>query len=202
MHRHNLYLRAICVLAAALAAAGTTQAANRSLTGTRSNITPGGVPGGRCAPALTVNFGPSAFAASGTSNFGNFSYVASHCIAAPPPGAYYDGQFSWTFADGTLTGTHNGSLSFLAPGQFSVVENLLFTGGTGRFAGASGNLVATGVVSFGLFQGSPASFGDASFTGTLNAPGVPEPASWAMLVGGFGLVGGIARRRRQPALTA
>jgi hypothetical protein len=28
----------------------------------------------------------------------------------------------------------------------------------------------------------------------LNA-GVPEPASWAMMVGGFGLVGGAMRRR-------
>ncbi len=30
---------------------------------------------------------------------------------------------------------------------------------------------------------------------------VPEPASWALLVGGFGVVGGIARRRR-PAVAA
>ncbi|MGQ5702817.1 PEPxxWA-CTERM sorting domain-containing protein [Sandaracinobacteroides sp. A072] len=27
-------------------------------------------------------------------------------------------------------------------------------------------------------------------------PGVPEPATWAMLIAGFGLVGGVARRRR------
>jgi hypothetical protein len=29
--------------------------------------------------------------------------------------------------------------------------------------------------------------------------GVPEPASWAMMVGGFGLVGGALRRRQRPA---
>lgn len=29
-------------------------------------------------------------------------------------------------------------------------------------------------------------------------PGVPEPASWAMMIGGFGMVGGIMRRRRAP----
>jgi hypothetical protein len=28
------------------------------------------------------------------------------------------------------------------------------------------------------------------------APGIPEPASWAMMLGGFGLVGGAMRRRR------
>ena len=34
------------------------------------------------------------------------------------------------------------------------------------------------------------------------APGVPEPASWAMLIAGFGLVGAAARRRRSNAVTA
>ena len=193
----NWRQQAFVALVAAVASTAAAQAADRAFAGTRSNITPGGVMGGRCAPAITVNFGPNAFAASGTSNFGNFTYEASHCIATPPPGSYYDGLFTWTLADGTLTGTHSGTLSFLAPGQFSVLENLLFTGGTGRYAGATGNVVATGVLSFGLFQGTPASFSEASFTGTLNAPGVPEPASWAMLLAGFGLVGSLTRRQRQ-----
>jgi len=30
----------------------------------------------------------------------------------------------------------------------------------------------------------------------VTSPGVPEPASWAMMVGGFGLIGGAMRRRR------
>jgi PEP-CTERM motif len=37
------------------------------------------------------------------------------------------------------------------------------------------------------------------FGGTLSvagAPGVPEPASWAMLIAGFGLTGAVMRRRR------
>ena len=40
----------------------------------------------------------------------------------------------------------------------------------------------------------------ASYSGTLNvapAAAVPEPASWAMLIGGVGLTGGMVRRRRQ-----
>ena len=41
---------------------------------------------------------------------------------------------------------------------------------------------------------------DISFTGPAAADGaigdVPEPASWAMMVGGFGMVGGAVRRRR------
>lgn len=36
----------------------------------------------------------------------------------------------------------------------------------------------------------------ARFTVATPAPGVPEPASWALLVAGFGIVGAAARRRR------
>jgi hypothetical protein len=38
---------------------------------------------------------------------------------------------------------------------------------------------------------------DLAMTLTTAAPAaVPEPASWAMMLGGFGLVGGALRRRR------
>ncbi|MBC7497944.1 MAG: PEP-CTERM sorting domain-containing protein [Sphingomonadaceae bacterium] len=41
------------------------------------------------------------------------------------------------------------------------------------------------------------STGAGNFNGFQNAlPGVPEPSSWALMVGGFGLIGGLARRRR------
>ncbi len=39
-----------------------------------------------------------------------------------------------------------------------------------------------------------ADFGDAKFSATFGA--VPEPASWAMLIAGFGLTGAAMRRRR------
>ena len=35
-----------------------------------------------------------------------------------------------------------------------------------------------------------------AFAANANPVGVPEPASWAMLIAGFGLVGAVARRRR------
>ena len=38
--------------------------------------------------------------------------------------------------------------------------------------------------------------------GTLGSPGVPEPATWAMLVLGFGGVGALIRNRRRMALAA
>ncbi|RYF96029.1 MAG: PEP-CTERM sorting domain-containing protein [Caulobacteraceae bacterium] len=47
-----------------------------------------------------------------------------------------------------------------------------------------------------VFNGSPTYFGIDQLNYTLNAaPAVPEPATWAMLIGGFGLTGGVMRRR-------
>jgi len=57
----------------------------------------------------------------------------------------------------------------------------------------------TGVQSRGLgallaIDGSPGGFSYA-------AGAVPEPASWAMLIAGFGLVGAVLRRRRAGDMT-
>lgn len=38
--------------------------------------------------------------------------------------------------------------------------------------------------------------------GTTNTPGVPEPTTWAMMLTGFGLLGGALRRRRSGAVLA
>ncbi len=43
--------------------------------------------------------------------------------------------------------------------------------------------------------GIPAYFGYRLDT-KANAPGVPEPATWALMIGGFGLAGAALRRRR------
>lgn len=159
----------------------TAAAATVQISGTRTNISPGGAFGGRCAPAITVSFAPGTFVAQGSSNLGDFSYVASHCTASPPPGRYFDGQFEWQFADGMLFGTHDGTLSSTAtPGLFDIVELLTFTGGAGRFVGASGQATAVGTVQFGSYLGQSASFGDARFLGSVTAAAVPEPASWLL----------------------
>jgi hypothetical protein len=63
-----------------------------------------------------------------------------------------------------------------------------------------------------LYTGSESAptFREGSFTLTgLSTPGsfvitisaIPEPTSWAMMVGGFGLAGGIVRRRRRLAVS-
>ncbi len=44
---------------------------------------------------------------------------------------------------------------------------------------------------------SGVSFGNkATFAGNFNVAAVPEPATWAMMIGGIGMVGGAMRRRR------
>ena len=45
-------------------------------------------------------------------------------------------------------------------------------------------------------------FDDITFGSDVAGGGVPEPASWAMLIAGFGLVGAAARRRRNVAVAA
>jgi len=49
-------------------------------------------------------------------------------------------------------------------------------------------------------RGGPPSRLSLNFTGSIDAPAVPEPASWAMMVVGFGLVGGLARRQQREPL--
>jgi hypothetical protein len=45
-------------------------------------------------------------------------------------------------------------------------------------------------------------FDDITFGSATPGPAVPEPASWAMLITGFGLTGAAMRRRRSTAVTA
>ncbi len=45
-------------------------------------------------------------------------------------------------------------------------------------------------------SGCPAGFGIRLDSAPSVGPGVPEPASWALLVAGFGLTGAVLRRRR------
>jgi hypothetical protein len=185
------------VLGPTAMSAGPAAAAGVAFSGTRSNVTPiVGVPGGRCAPAITVGFSPDSLSASGTSNLGAFEFVGSHCIAGFPPGPYYDGVVEWQFADGTLNATYDGVLTVsTTPGVFDFTESILFTGGTGKFAGASGLATAIGTLGFGQVEGISVSIGNATFQGHLDAPAIPEPATWGMMILGFGAVGGMMRRR-------
>jgi uncharacterized membrane protein YgcG len=102
------------------------------------------------------------------------------------------GSFSMTFANGDML---SGNLfedvsAVVATGTGPFTQKLTFTGGTGKFAGA------TGSTSGGGFAGTS---GSSSGSGTLTAAGVsaPEPASIALA--GFGVTAILVwtRRRRR-----
>jgi hypothetical protein len=169
------------------------EAAVVAISGSMTNTNPAAAPGGRCAPALTVSIGPP-FPVSGTSTFGNFIPTQSHCISAPPPSNYTNGLFSWDFGGGdVLSGIYDGTLTAAGPGLFDNVQNFSVTGGTGRFNDANGVIGGTGTVQF--VSGGPAN-GSLDFVGELDIPDVPEPASLALLFGGFSAMGMLLRRRR------
>ncbi len=189
----------VCIAALALAAVSPTSAGTLSFNGTFVNTNPPAAPGGRCS-GLTVNignFGP--FYATGTSNLGSFTSVQSHCLDSGPPitvGApdtpYYDGLFTYSFAGGaTLFGTYIGLLSNAGTmGVIDNVQNFVVTGGTGRFANASGSFLGTGTI---RFAGGPPS---ATLTFSEAAIAVPEPATWGLMTVGFMAVGIAIRSRR------
>jgi hypothetical protein len=96
--------------------------------------------GGRC-PVLTVEI-------RGTGNLthmGLFTTDQSHC-AAPPSPAFTDGVFTLTAANGDqIHGTYSGEFVPLDPPLFTIDGHFAITGGTGRFAGATGGGDASGV---------------------------------------------------------
>jgi hypothetical protein len=76
------------------------------------------------------------------------------------------GTYEFTAANGdTLTADFTGTATLLAPGVLSTVDAATITGGTGRFAGATGSFVAerTFFVATGTTTGS--------FEGTISSVG-------------------------------
>lgn len=108
-----------------------------------------------------------------------------------------------------LGGDHNGGTIFklTADGDYSLLHSF---GGTDSFganigpragliADAAGNLYGTSYGGGAYGYGTVFKLGDVGFALPSidpGVPGVPEPATWTMLIAGFGLIGGALRRRR------
>lgn len=145
-------------------------------------------------------------------NSGTYSFVTSYAGPNTPtagPAAPFAQSnpnntnfFFYDFLDPTTSIT----LFLDTPGQNYAIPLVTagnFVAGTG-FSFAFANATCAGVAvcdqnTVGLTPGAtifgPVTIG-ASFTVATPAPGVPEPAAWALLVAGFGVVGIAARRRR------
>lgn len=183
------------VAAVALAIAAPASAVTVAFVGTQMNDTPPPISNSPlCGPGqLLIAFSPENAISTGSSNFGDFASSQQHCLT-PPPVSYEGGVFDYTFAAGDMFfGTYSG---FFTPSEIEGVLNntlnLVVTGGTGRFLGATGTLTGIGT----LDRRVPRPISLLSVNGTLDLLAVPEPAAWAMMITGFGLVGAGARRRR------
>ncbi|MDN3919135.1 PEP-CTERM sorting domain-containing protein [Roseateles violae] len=186
-------LGAASLAALALATSMPAAALTMPLDGTIYLAGGGAAPGGRCAPDLTIfntNIGTT------NSNHGVFIFNSSECIKPPPPTTTYDGMFSFQFATGSLEGTTFSVLTDSGtPGVFNLDGLFVVTGGTGSFAGATGELRKRGILDRREFP--PNATALIGFVGTVSL--VPEPASYGLMLSGLGLLALGLRRRRAGA---
>ncbi len=110
------------------------------------------------------------------------------------PAAFSDGSTSiaFTFNDFGVGKSFVWLIDVDQPNVATVLGNQLI-GSTG-YADFSNGLRGLGVFEAVAGNSDAAQFVIRTFTPTPN--GVPEPAAWAMMLGGFGLVGSAMRRRR------
>ena len=137
------------------------------------------------------------FSTSISANFGN-GYDTLGVTA-------FDDSFTFTIPNHNGVGSGSISTSFTSPANHLVITDLYVNGthyvvpstGSGQELTLSGTPIFMGVlntirvVGFTGLRG-----GSFSGTATFAATSVPEATTWAMMLGGFGLVGAAMRRRR------
>ena len=80
------------------------------------------------------------------------------------------GTFLFTAANGdTVFGTLSGQSTLTAPGVITIVENMIITGGTGRFADSTGSFTGTRLKNLATGE----TIG--GFEGTISSPGAGNP---------------------------
>jgi hypothetical protein len=104
-------------------------------------------------------------ATGNATHLGGFSLTIPHTVDRSKMTA--GGTYQFVAANGDmLTAKFSGTATLTATrGVLSIVETAIITGGTGRFAGATGSFIC--VRSFNMITGTTAG----SFNGTISAPG-------------------------------
>jgi hypothetical protein len=126
---------------------------------------------------------------------GNYTYTLSFNLAADDvAGAFFTGQF---LVDNQITSiVLNNTEIFATGGDFD--EWTAFSSSPGAFVSGT-NTLAFNVLNFAQNGDNPTGLRVEFLTNGVAA--VPEPATWAMMIGGFGLIGLAMRRRRNVRTT-
>jgi hypothetical protein len=161
--------------------------------------------------AYQINSGPifTIFAANlvGTSasvrglNGTSFEDLAGFTVA---PGSVSGTDTVFSFMTEITSGaTFDLTLAMLAasyPSPFGGIANVDFSE-TARLSSLHFFDAAGAALDFGSITGESGRLYDADGVHTVIPGGVPEPASWAMMLAGFGAVGGMMRTRRRATLS-
>ncbi|HEY3947724.1 PEPxxWA-CTERM sorting domain-containing protein [Phenylobacterium sp.] len=134
-------------------------------------------------------------------NAGFYQYSLTFDLTADQAaGASLSGQFAadngiqWIkLNDQTILGSESGP----SIGNFSSWS--AFSAASPNFQ-AGANTITFDVINFGQESGNPSGL-RVEFLSSSEG-GVPEPASWALMIGGFGLAGAALRRQRRTAVAA
>ncbi len=167
---------AVTMLAAPVAASAAVLPFSGSMTGL-------GVagPDASCAP-LPFRGTISPSSTVGTSSLGDFTYSHNICLGGADAPSY--GSFIIDFGIDEFQGAlDGGATSTPTPGISDVAWTYTILGGAGLTdARTRPSHVAL------------------SFIGNINAPAVPEPATWGLMILGFSGIGVAMHRRRQQKL--
>jgi len=121
-------------------------------------------------------------------------------FVAPTAGTY---NFAGTVSRLDRTGNGNGVNVIFGVNGARLSTTLLSNAAGSSFSfNQSYTLAANEALYIGVNNNGEYTYDSTGLSGSVSLAGVPEPASWAMMIGGFGLVGGTARRRRVQARIA
>jgi hypothetical protein len=95
------------------------------------------------------------------------------------------------------TGCNGGAITILPGQSFVILSTVQAISNQGGFLDASHTFSALFDPNGTVFSDTGQAVGATFLSRSLTA--VPEPASWAMMIGGFGAIGGAARYRRRKA---
>ena len=122
-----------------------------------------------------------------------FSSAWTTILTDPTDFLVANGTFLDTYATGTLSGTITGGGTVNSTGTTKFSENLVFTSGTGIFAGGTGQATLSGTGTFALSGPSTA-----SYIGTFT---VPEPSTVELIIASLlGLMGMDLLKKRLASL--